>query len=443
MSADRQDVIAHSQGSGGEKPEWLKERLEWFQDQKFGLILHWGTYALWDCCESWPLSPGDEWARNDDMECWTSRGKDIDPFQRDYWALNKQFNPVNYDPKIWAELAAEAGIKYVSLTTKHHDGFCMWDTKTTDYKITGPDCPFHTDPRADVFKGLCDAFQAKGMAISAYYSKADWHTETYWDKSKPITTRQANTSGTPVWDEFVKFSHEQIRELMTNYGKIDILWLDAGWVKKERNEDLDMGGMAAMARELQPGLIIANRTVGDDFEDFITPEHQIPDEPLDQPWESCLCMAENWKYHPRDKYRPTSEILKMLIEIVSKGGNFLLGVGPTPEGEFTPQAVERLKEIGVWMKFNSQAIHGTRAIAPYSDGAVKFTRKGDQIFVFLMDEESMAYSALAPKAGDEVRLLGCDKPTDWRLDDQGRVQIELPAEADSLPRPLVLTYELG
>lgn len=440
MSSDRLDVIAHTANLAGLKPDWLKARLEWFQDQKFGLILHWGTYALWDCCESWPLSPGDEWARNDDMECWTSRGKDISLFQRDYWALNKQFNPVNYNPAVWAELAAEAGIKYVALTTKHHDGFCMWDTKTTEYKITGPDCPFHTDPRADVFKGLCDAFQAKGMAISAYYSKADWHTETYWDKSKPITTRQANTSGTPAWDEFVRFSHEQIRELMTNYGKIDILWLDAGWVKKERNEDLDMEGMAAMARELQPGLIIANRTVGDEFEDFITPEHQIPDEPLDQPWESCLCMAENWKYHPRDKYRPTSEILRMLIEIVSKGGNFLLGVGPTSEGEFTPQAVERLKEIGAWMKVNSEAIYSTRAIAPYSEGSVKFTCKGDQIFAFLMDEESTAFSALTPKPGSEVRLLGSDKNIDWSLDGQGRMQISLPVEAESLPRPLVLTY---
>jgi alpha-L-fucosidase len=438
--SERLDVIAHSETTAYEKPEWLRERLEWFQDQKFGLILHWAPYALWDCCESWPLSPGDEWARADDMECWTSRGKDLELFQRDYWALNKQFNPVKYDPAIWADLANAAGIRYVSLTTKHHDGFCMWDTKTTDYKITGPDCPFHTDPRADLFKGLCDAFQSRGLAISAYYSKADWHSPYYWSPDYPVVTRQANTAGKPEWEKFVEFTHEQIRELMTNYGKIDFLWLDAGWVKNERDEDLDMAGMVAMARELQPGLIVANRTVGDEFEDFITPEHQIPDEPLEQPWESCLCMAQNWKYHPRDIYKPTSEILRMLIDIVSKGGNFLLGVGPTPEGEFTPQAIERLREIAVWMEINSGAIHGTRAIAPYREGSTRFTQKSGRIYAFLLDESTRALSSLRTGPGQELSLLGHQDPLDFESTDGG-VRFVLPEGAQSLPYPLVLSWE--
>lgn len=438
---DRQDVIAHSTGTQNEKPQWLLERLEWFQDQKFGLILHWAPYALWDCCESWPISPDDEWARNDDMECWASRGKDLALFQKDYWALNKQFNPINYDPQIWAELAKAAGIRYVSMTTKHHDGFCMWDTSTTDYKITGPDCPFHSDPRADVFKGLCDAFQEQGLAISAYFSKADWHSPFYWSPKKPVVSRQANTHGTKDWDKFVKYTHAQIRELMTGYGKIDILWLDAGWVKPDRDEDLDMKGMVEMARKFQPGLIVANRTVGDEFEDFITPEHQIPDEPLEGPWESCLCMASNWKYHPRDTFRSTNEILRMLIEIVSKGGNFLLGIGPTPEGEFPPQAVERLEQIGEWMTINSESIHGTRAIKPYSEDGIRFTRKSNRVFCFLIGENLDTINSFVPAEGSEVTILGCAAEVLYSHDAEG-LYFSLPKESESLPYPRVLTFEI-
>ena len=347
-------------------------------------------------------------------------------------------------PAIWSRISQKAaGIRYVSLTTKHHDGFCMWDTATTGYKITGPDCPFHSDPRADVFNGLCKAFQSRGMAISAYFSKADWHSPDYWSPNYPVVTRQANTAGKPEWAKFVDYTHRQIRELMTGYGKIDILWLDAGWVKNERDEDIDMAGMVAMARELQPGLIVANRTVGDAFEDFITPEHQIPDEPLSEPWESCLCMAQNWKFHPRDVYRPTSEILHMLIDIVSKGGNFLIGIGPTPEGEFPPQAVERLQEIGVWMAINSEAIHGTRAIAPYSEGPIRFTRKGNRVFAFLLESSPSSLSALTPVSGGQLHLLGYDHAIPYQGESSG-IRFELPEEAADLPYPRsLLRYRMN
>jgi len=432
----REDVINYTTGPLQEKPQWLKDRLEWFQDQKFGLILHWGPYAQWDCCESWPLSPGDDWARNDNMKCWTERGKDLERFQKDYWALNETFNPVKYNPDVWAEAAAYAGVRYVAMTTKHHDGFCMWDTATTDYSIVGPDSPFRDDPRADVFKGLCDAFQSRGMGISAYFSKADWKSGFYWSPERPVTTRQANTVGTPDWDTFVQFTHSQIRELMTDYGKIDILWLDAGWVKKEREEDLDMDGMIAMARELQPGLIVANRTVGDAYEDFVTPEHQIPPEPLAEPWESCLCMGTSWKYEENEVFKPTSELLRILIEIVSKGGNLLLGIGPTPEGEFPPVALERLREIGDWMQVNGEAIFETRAVAPYAEGEVRFTRKGSTVYAFLMDESVDVIRAFEPKS---VRLLGSDVAVEWSPVGLG-FRFELPETA--LPSPRVLAIEV-
>lgn len=438
MAEERLDVIAHTTSIAHEKPEWLRERLEWFQDQKFGLLLHWGPYALWDCCESWPLSPADDWARNDNMVCWTSRGKDLARFQADYWALNKEFNPVKFDPEAWAEAVEGSGIRYVSLTAKHHDGFCMWDTAETDYKITGPESPYPVD----VYKGFCNAFQRRGLGVSVYFSKADWHSPAYWSPDAPVTTRQANTVGTPLWDEFVRFTHAQIRELMTNYGKVDVLWLDAGWVKKERGEDLDMEGMIGMARELQPGLIVANRTVGDEFEDFITPEHQIPDEPLDQPWESCLCMGTSWKYAEGEVFRPVGEILRMLIEIVSKGGNFLIGFGPTPEGEFPAGASERLKEIGAWMKINGEAIYGTRAIAPYHEEGVRFTQKGNRVFAFLVDESATSLKSLKPAVGADLRLLGYDSPLVWSKD-EGVCRFTLPSRIDDLPRPMTLAFDLA
>lgn len=436
VAEDRLDVIGHSITLAHDKPAWLRDRLEWFQDQKFGLLLHWGPYALWDCCESWPLSPGDDWARNDNMVCWTSRNKDLDRFQQDYWALNKEFNPARFDPEAWAEAVADSGIRYVSLTAKHHDGFCMWDTQETDYKITGPDSPFPVD----VYKSFCAAFQKRGLGISVYFSKADWHSTAYWSPNAPIVSRQANTAGTPLWDEFVRFTHAQIRELMTGYGKVDVLWLDAGWVKKELGEDLDMPGMIGMARELQPGLIVANRTVGDEFEDFITPEHQIPEEPLDVPWESCLCMGTSWKYAGPEVFRPVGEILRMLIEIVSKGGNFLVGFGPTPEGQFPEDAIARLKEIGAWMRVNGDAIYGTRAIAPYSEPGIRFTQKGSRIYAFLIDDSSQTLTTLRPSTGAELMLLGYKSPVEWE-ELEGGCHFTLPEGIDHLPRPLALFFD--
>lgn len=434
---ERDDVIAYRVGPGTAKPTWLSERLEWFQDLKFGLILHWAPYCLWDCCESWPLSPGDPWARADDMECWTSRGKDLATFQRDYWQLNQSFNPTNFDPQKWAALAKRAGARYLAFTTKHHDGFCMWDTATTDYRITGEACPFHRDPRADVFGEVCVAFREQGLAISAYFSKADWHCPDYWDSEREVLGRGANTVDDPdAWSRFVAFTHAQIRELMSNYGKIDVLWLDGGWVKDE--EDIDMPKLAAMARELQPGLIIANRTVGDEYEDFVTPEREIPEQPLGVPWESCLVMAENWKYHPRDRYRPCEEILEMMVDTISKGGNFLLGFGPTPLGEFPPEAVQRLTVLGDWMEINGEAVHGSRAIRPYRDGQLRFTQRAGYVYAFSFSRGDLQLSQIVPNSGDVV-LLGCDEPVMIEVLG-GHVLLRAPSMALHLPLPLVYRW---
>ncbi len=434
MTKPRQDIINHSDADAIadiQQPEWLKQRMEWFMDQRFGFMMHWGPYSQWGCLESWPLVPEDGWARPDDLKPWNDRNHDIKRFQQDYWALGRTFNPVKFDPGPWADAAKRAGMKYVCFTTKHHDGFCMFDTATTDYRVTHPDCPFSSDPRSNITREIFDAFRARGLAASCYFSKSDWHCEYYWDPARPYVDRHPNydTHAEPErWERFVRFVHEQIRELMSGYGKIDVLWLDGGQVRPP-DQDIRMDRIAAMARELQPGLIIADRTVGGEFENFITPEQRIPDEPLEVPWESCLTMGEGWSFRPDDTYKSTRTLIHMLVEIVAKNGNFLLNIGPSPEGVLADEAMLRLQEIGDWMSVNAEAIHGTRSIRPYQEGQVRFTCRNDQIFAIVLPQEGrdrppaeIVLSKLRPAAGVEVKLLGYDKPLEWN-ESQGGVSV--------------------
>ncbi|MFZ4508431.1 MAG: alpha-L-fucosidase [Fimbriimonas sp.] len=344
----REDVLGYSRSTSTDQPEWLTDRLRWFTELKFGIILHWGIYAFWDCCESWPLVPEDDWSRREGMKCWDERDHDIDRFQRDYWALNRQFNPTSFDPDAWVKTFVDAGAKYVCFTTKHHDGFCMWDTATTDYKITGPDCPFHDHPKADVTKHLFDACRRAGLAIAVYYSKADWHCPSYWAPDPRPTSRRANTVHDPVvWEQFVQFTHAQIRELLTNYGPADVLWLDAGWVKGE--EDIRMAEIVEFGRQLQPGLLVANRTVGE-FEDFVTPEREIPEEGLGVPWEACLPVCPDWKYTEGQTPKSAEEVIAELRTTNTRGGNFLLGIGPKPDGTLPEDSVAVLGQVGQMLR---------------------------------------------------------------------------------------------
>ncbi len=403
----------------GASPPWLAERLEWFQDLKFGLFMHWGPYSQWGCIESWPLVEVDTWARPDDLPAWVERGKDMARFRTDYRALNRTFNPVAFDPVPWAEAAETAGMRYVCFTTKHHDGFCMFDTATTDYRITHPDCPFHSDPRANAARLVFDTFRKRDFGVSCYFSKSDWHSPHYWWPGAPAPTRNPNydTHEHPErWEMFVQFVHAQIRELMSDYGHLDVLWLDGGQVRPP-NQDIRMAEIAAFARELQPGLIIADRCVGGEFENILTPEQRIPDEPPGQAWESCLTMGNGWSFRPDDRYKPPRQLIHMLVDIVAKGGNLLLNIGPGPDGRMAPEALDRLREIGAWMKVNSPAIHGTRPIAPYKEGDVCFTSKGGSVYGIILAGEDetvppgkIALRALRPRRGTPVRMLGVTQP---------------------------------
>ncbi len=452
MSDPRKDIMASCEpdmaGPDDAHPVWLQERLDWFQDLKFGLFMHWGPYCQWGCIESWPLVEADTWARPDDLPAWVERGRDLDLFRRDYWALNRTFEPRRFEPEQWVELAERAGMRYVAFTTKHHDGFCMFDTRTTDYRITHPDCPFHAHPRANIAKHVFDAFRARDFGISCYFSKSDWHCPHYWCPDFPTPNRHVNydTATHPeLWGQFVAFVHAQVEELMTGYGHIDALWLDGGQVRPPR-QDIRMAEMAAMARRHQPGLIMVDRTVHGAYENILTPEQKIPAEPLGKTWESCLTMGKGWAFRPNDVYKPARELIHLLVDIVAKGGNLLLNVGPDPDGQFAPDAIRRLNEIGDWMTVNADAIHGTRAIAPYKAGNVCFTQKGGTVYGIVLADDGctapparVTLTGRVPAPGSEVRMLGLDAPLDWSTDGP-QATVRIPAQPMPCDHAWVLQF---
>ncbi|MBS1513340.1 MAG: alpha-L-fucosidase [Bacteroidetes bacterium] len=388
----------------------IKKLSQW-QDWKFGLLMHWGTYSQWGVVESWSICPEDEG--------WTQRkpehGTTYNAYKTNYENLQHSFNPTQFDPDKWAAAAQYAGMKYVVFTTKHHDGFCMFDTKQTDYKITSTATPFSSNPKSNVAKEIFKSFRAKGFATGAYFSKPDWHIDNYWWPYFPPKDRNVNYDPAKYpqrWQAFKDFTYNQIKELMNgDYGKMDILWLDGGWVRPKYtidtaiewqrtipyNQDIDMAKIAGMARSYQPGLLVVDRSVGYEYENYVTPEQEIPNKLLPYPWETCMTMATSWSYVPHDHYKSTNELIHTLVKIVGTGGNLLLNIGPDANGEWDTAAYNRLKEIGDWMKINSEAIYNTRALPGWANNEVYFTMAKDS---------SAGYVLLFLKEGQQELAAG-------------------------------------
>ncbi len=422
----------------------VKAKLDKWQDQKFGMIIHWGLYAVPGIIESWNLC-NEDWINRPDSN------QSYDEYKKWYWGLKKDFNPVKFDPESWAKAGKDAGMKYVVFTTKHHDGFSMFDTKQTDFKISNG--PFANNPKADVAKYVFDAFRKNDFMIGAYFSKPDWHSENYWWPKYATANRNNNYDIRQFpwrWNKFKDYTFNQISELMHNYGSVDILWLDGGWVRPletvndevrswgaeipKWSQDIDMPKITAMAREAQPGLLVVDRTVHGPYENYQTPEQHIPETQLDHPWESCMTLANNWGFVPNDKFKSASEIIHSLIEIVAKGGSLLLGVGPKPDGLFPDEATERLHEIGLWMNKNKEAIYNTRITKNYKEGNSWFTQNYKEekryAMVCLKDGDTLpvylTWKMNVPKKGSKIKLLQTGETIKWVMEGDA-VKVFMPA----------------
>jgi alpha-L-fucosidase len=420
----------------------VRKNLEVWQDLKLGFMMHWGLYSHLGIVESWALC-------SEDQPFQDRGGIPYTEFKKMYFGLIKKFNPHKFDPGPWAKAAREAGMKYLVFTTKHHDGFCMFDTRYTDFKITSPQSPFGNHHRANITKEIFKAFRRQGFKIGAYFSKPDWHHPDYWSPlwATPNRNNNYDTKKYPEkWQRFRDFTYNQIKELMTQYGPMDILWLDGGWVRPHHTindevrswrydisrweQDIDMPRIVNMARKHQPGILVVDRTVHGPYENYRTPEQKVPEVILPYPWETCLTLTQSWGYNKKPVYKSTKELIHTLIDVVTKGGNLLLNVGPTPEGTIETEAYNRLKELGQWLKINGSGIYATR---PYNTGKrgghFHFSRSKDNkiLYLFLLKwpGEEVRVQSVRTKRSSKIFMLGYNNPLNWTQSNHGLI-INLP-----------------
>lgn len=360
-----------------------EKRVQWFMKSRFGLFLHWGLYAIHGYGE-WMMSEKNMSAKE---------------YEERYFS---QFNPVDFNPELWAQKAKEAGMEYAVLTAKHHDGFCLFDSKYTDYKVTNT--PF----KRDIVKEYVDAFRKAGIKVGLYYSLLDWHHPNYPkydDMYHPMRGNEKYKDEKVNFDNYLDYMHNQVKELVTNYGKIDILWFDFSYDGK-RNEDWRATELIKMVRTYQKDVLIDNRleTSGEGFGsiitkepaffsgDFASPEQIIPGEGIVNelgnpvPWELCTTMNNNWGYNMNDSlYKPSWLLIRKLVECVSKGGNVILNVGPDAKGNFNAQSLSILKDFATWMDKNSASIKGCgNAYLPKPDWG-RYTKNGNHLYAHVFE----------------------------------------------------------
>ena len=429
LSAGAQENEIHQRSEVYEWPteELVVKNLKQWQDLKFGVLFHWGLYSVPGMVESWAICD-ENWITRDSTQTYQQ-------YMDWYFGLAEELRPTKFDPAQWAAACRDAGMKYMIFTTKHHDGFCMFDSHETDFTIAKH--AFKDDPRRDVLKHVLDAFREQQFTIGTYFSKPDWHSQYYW---WDVYAKKGRNVNYPVdqhpwrWQQYKKFTHNQINEITSRYGKVDILWLDGGWVAKEnRCQDLDMPELARIARTNQPGIIIVDRTIHGPYENYQTPERTIPEQQLNFPWESCITLSDDWGWVPRPRFKSPEKVIETLVEIVAKGGNLVLGVGPTPEGLIEPEAVSRLKKIGQWLSVNGKAIYNTTITSHYNEGNIWFTQSKDgqkHYAIYLLNEgqtlpATISWSQNLPKKS--IRLLSNGKKLKYKMNGNN-VTVSLPKQ---------------
>ncbi len=332
-----------------ESPQQKQQRLQWWTDARFGMFIHWGTYAM---------AARHEWVKN--------RERMKDERYQIYFDL---FDPDMYNPQEWAKAAKDAGMKYMVITAKHHEGFCLWDTEYTDYKAPNTPCG------KDLLKPMLDAYRAEGLRVGLYYSLIDWHHPEYpVDSRHPMRDNKEFREKTKDrdMDVYVEYMKNQLTELLTDYGQIDLLFMDFSFPGKDGkgHDDWHSKELLSLIRKLQPNVIVNDRLDLLDTPggwDFRTPEQFMPKTWVNYggkevPWETCQTFSGSWGYY-RDEYswKDPKQLVTMLIETTSKGGNLLLNVGPTARGNFDDRAMDRLDAMGEWLKYHGRSIYGCTA----------------------------------------------------------------------------------
>jgi len=421
----------HESSAPGKGGESAADRTAWYREAKFGMFIHWGPYSLASVEASWPImEPGPNPAIS----------------EAEYRALFKRFNPVKFDPQAWIRLAKAAGQRYMVFTSKHHDGFCMFDSALTDYKIT------NTPYGRDIVAQLAAACREERMTLGFYYSPPDMTHPGFRDTSK---LAKENWKGEPQrreWPTYLDYMAGQLRELLTKYGPVAVIWFDG----LNNQEKYDGIRFHQLIHQLQPATLINNRIgLPGDFE---TPEQFIPKTiptkssrprmagseppqttgstagvPADPEdfalWETCMTINDTWAYNKNDRnFKSSTQLIRSLVEVASKGGNLLLNVGPTPEGTIQPEFEERLRAIGDWLRVNGESIYGT-TYGPLQDLSFgRTTAKGKTIYlhVFEWPKGNVELSGLTPQVS-EVRLLAGGKRLEFRQSG-GALSIKVPVQ---------------
>jgi len=404
-------LVLAGAAQGADPDAHAAARLQRFNDYKFGMFIHWGPYSLASVEASWPIlvpAPGGI-------------------SEADYRALPQRFNPVQFDPQAWVRLAKAAGQRYMVITTKHHDGFCMFDSAYTKYKIT------NTPYKKDVVAMLAAAAKAEDMPLGFYYSPPDMNHAAFRDTSKLSSLTWAGDPTRSEWPLYLNYMELQLRELLTRYGDAFVIWFDG----LDHKEKYDGVRFHRLIRDLQPMTLINDRIglTGD----FVTPEQRLPNgiptrgakivevNPNDQgvvkeaptpdqfqPWETCMTINNTWAYNKNDRnFKSTTTLVRALIDAASKGGNFLLNVGPTPDGTIQPEFQERLLQIGDWLRVNGDAIYGTTYGPLQNLPFGRSTAKGNTVYLHVFD---MPQSTLAVKGlhARSVALLDGQKPLSFK-----------------------------